>query len=207
MCGCSCGGCLDPLVLPIGPTGPQGPQGLTGAQGPAGNDGNDGASTVVLYNDQDRSTTTSSTIALFAPTKAYSVASGTLSDDDVLELTIIMNTTNFSPFNNVGFDVFFNGSSFTSIVIPLSLYFTSSDLQPYIKVTLEISRVDATTLFVNAAAYYGDSDGVTYFHYHWTERSVTVADTASNNLDIDVRGRTDIGDSHCDQLLVKHFQV
>lgn len=207
MCGCSCGGCLDPLVLPIGPTGPQGIQGVTGATGATGAAGADGGSTIVLYNDQARSTTTSSSLALFSPTKAYSVVSGTTSDDDVIELTIIFNTTSFAPFNTLGFDVFFNGSSFTSVTVPLSLYAQMSDLEHYIKVTLEISRVDETTLFVNAASYYADADGVTMSHFHWTERSVTVSDMDSNDLDIDVRGKTSTGNLHCDQLLVKHFKV
>lgn len=207
MCGCACGSCLDPLVLPVGPTGATGIQGLTGATGATGAAGADGSSTIVLHNDTDRSTTTSALTALFSPTKAYSIPSGTLSNNDVVELTIIFNTTSFGQFEAFSIDVFFGGSSFTSVVAPLSFYNGVTDQQPYAKATLEISRVDATTLFINADTHYGDENGYNYYNYHFTNRALTVADLDSNALAIDVRGGTSSGNLHCDQLLVKHFKV
>ena len=207
MCGCSCGSCLDPLVLPIGPTGATGSQGLTGATGAQGDPGEAGSSTIVLYNDETRSTNTSGTLALFTATKAYSISAGTLSTDDVIELTIIFSTTSFVPFNDLGFDVFFNGGSFTSVVAPLNFYTVASDLQLYAKLKLEISVVDDTTLLINAASYLGDEDGYTLSHHHWTNRAFTVASLAANALAIDVRGKTSVGTLNCDHLLVKHFQI
>jgi hypothetical protein len=182
-----------------------GPTGATGATGSAGSNGTDGVA--VLHNDTTQSTTSSTSIALFSSTKAYTMPSNTLSTNgSKIILTATFSTTGAGVDGISNAYIYLAGSSFTSKLPPYQINHNSSDLQFYLKIRLEITRESTTTLAIVSDSYICTSDGATLDHYHFQEDE-TVADVSANSLLIECRGKTGgtITTFNCDQLTIDHL--
>lgn len=194
---CNC----DNVTLPV----ITGPTGATGASGSAGADGDDGVA--VLHNDTTQSTTSSTSIALFSATKAYSVPANTLSTNgSKLVLTATFSTTGAGVDGASNAYIYMAGSSFTSKTSPYQINHNSSDSQFYLKIRLEITRTSTTVLRIVSDSYVCDEHGATLDHFHFQEDE-TVSDVSANALAIDCRGKVSgtITTFNCDQLTVDHF--
>ena len=194
-CGC------DNVTLPV----VTGPTGATGAAGADGADGADGS--VILHNDVTRSTTTSSSLGLFSTSKEYDMPAGTLSTNgSKVKLTAIYSTTNIGAGEGCGTAVYFGGSNFTGLTYPLNISAWGLDTEAYLKVELDITRVDATTLFINADSFLADNGGNALERYHFTERAFTVSNMDNGSVKIDLRGSISAsGTLNCDQLCIEQL--
>lgn len=193
-CGC------NNITLPvaIGPVGPQGPQ------GPAGT-GSD--LVIVLHNDTSVSTTSSSTIALFSTTKAYTLPAGKLATNgSKLKVRALFSTTGSKGESSSTAYIYIGGSSFTSFTIPYRLEHYDRDL--ILEIDLLITRVSATELFITSNSLIADASGAARVLSGsvFTQKGYVVSNIDSNPLLIECRGKTIHTTSfNCDQLTIDHL--
>lgn len=194
---CSC----DNVTLPV----VTGPTGATGAAGADGADGADGSA--ILHNDTTRSTTTSGTLALFTTSKEYDMPAGTLSTNgSKLKLTAVYSTTSIAAGAGCVTAVYFGGSNFTGLSYPMNVSAWGLDTEAYLKVELDITRVDASTLFINADTFLADDGGNALERYHFTERTFSVSNMDNGSLKIDLRGSISGSVTlNCDQLCIEQL--
>jgi len=191
----------DNITLPV----ITGPTGATGATGAAGSNGSNGVA--ILHNDTTQSTTSSTSIALFSATKAYTLPINTLSTNgSKLILTAIFTTTGAGTSGTSNAYIYMAGSSYTSKTYPYQINHGTSDYQFYLKVRLEITRESTTNLVIASDSYVCDETGSTIDHYHFSEDE-TVADLSANTLVFDCRGKVSgtITTFNCDQLTIEHL--
>ena len=203
---CSC----DNVTLPI-TAGPTGSTGATGAPGPAGAAGTPGTAGtggfITLHNDMVQSTTTSSSLGAFTADKTYTLPLNTLSiNGSKLIITgLFAIQENAAAAGNVAtVAVFFDGSNFTSKTMQATA--ANIEVGCEMKIRLELSRISATTVLINAAFYVSeDSTGKLYEQRHFTKLSTTTPNLTTNTMVINLRGLTDVGTLDCDQFTIDHL--
>jgi len=207
------------VTLPTGQVGEKGDTGATGPAGPPGQAGTPGVpgtgGFIILHNDLAQSTTTSNTLALFTPSKSYTLPAGTLSiDGSKLELLAVLSLTSSDSevTQNIEYQINIGGTSVSGI-LAINPYkykevYTSGDIL-HMKVRLDISRVSRTKIFITSDNYITDLNGAPIEHNHFTYNAMGVADLDNNDLIFDVRGKEDSsGDTlKCDQLNINHYII
>jgi hypothetical protein len=183
----------DNLTLPAGTSGTDGEQGIQGIQGIQGDSG-----VGVLHNDLLPGTSiTMGSYAVFTNDKLYNVPIGSLSaDGDKLEVIAMFSTISQSSYKTgAEYQMLIGGTDIAGTQHPRPYhikYSTNTNtgaVGSNLRVKLDISRINSTTLLVHSDSYASTPTGSTLNTYHFSVMSLTVADLDTTALSIQTKGQ------------------